>query len=132
MTRGYKNNNPGNIRLTPDTWQGEIKGDDKDFKKFKSMSYGYRALFILLRTYIQNRGYNTIRKIISVYAPTNENDTQSYISSVSRRTGIDPDEELDINNSLDIKNIVAAISYHENGIAPDLQQIDDGYKLFKA
>jgi hypothetical protein len=130
MTRGYINKNPGNIRLTVDTWKGEIEGKDKSFKTFKSMAWGYRALFVLLRTY-NTKGLNTIRKIISVYAPLNENDTQSYITSVSRRTGIDPDEQIYFADENNIVNLVAAISYHENGISPDLKQIDEGLTLFK-
>ena len=45
--RGLRNNNPLNIRHSADNFQGEIKGDDKSFKTFSSMPYGYRAGFVL-------------------------------------------------------------------------------------
>lgn len=131
LTRGYKNNNPGNIRKSNQSWLGKVEGDDPEFEKFKSMDYGYRALFILLRTYINN-GYNTIEKIIEKYAPSNENDTQSYIRSVERQTGLARGEYISFSNTQEIKNLVAAISYHENGITPDLAQIDKGYNLLYA
>jgi len=131
MTRGYINNNPGNIRLNNEVWQGEVvPSKDKSFKTFKSMPYGYRAIFILLRTYINRSGLDTIRRIISTYAPSNENQTDAYIRFVSNRTGIDPDEKISLSETKKLKDIVAAISYMENGVAPDLKEIDNGYLLF--
>lgn len=62
--RGLRNNNPLNIRHNADLFQGEIKGNDKLFKTFSSMPYGYRAAFVILATYL-SRGYNTIEKIIT-------------------------------------------------------------------
>ena len=53
MSRGLRNNNPGNIRRDRDKWQGEIvPSQDQSFKQFSSMAYGYRALikFCLLYT----------------------------------------------------------------------------------
>jgi len=131
MTRGYQNKNPGNIRLTADTWKGEIPGKDKSFKTFKSMSWGYRAIFVLLRTYIIDKQLNTIRKIISTYAPGNENNTGAYITTVAKHTGLDPDEQIYFSDESKIVDVVAAISYVENGIQPDISQIFDGLKLFK-
>lgn len=135
VTRGYQNNNPGNIRITFDKngnkefWQGEIDGTDRAFKKFKSMAYGYRAIFILLRTYI-SMGKNTIAKIISTYAPTNENDTSSYIKTVKYMSGLSDQEVITIADTDKLKKIVAGISYQENGITPDEADIDAGYVLF--
>jgi hypothetical protein len=130
MTRGYKNHNPGNIELTTSKWKGEIIGNDKRFKTFINMEYGYRAIFILLQSYFE-KGFNTIEKIINRYAPPVENVTSSYINTVSKRTGINPTDKIDWYNIKDIKNIVAAISFVENGIEPNLTQIEDGYKLLK-
>ena len=130
MTRGYINKNPGNIRKTLDFWKGEIKGSDKDFKTFSTMPYGYRAIFVLLSSYINKYGYDTIEKIISTYAPGNENNTENYILAVTQRTGLERDEPISFSDQQNIKSIVAAISYVENGITPDLQDIDEGYNLY--
>jgi len=128
MTRGYRNRNPGNIRKSEKVWVGEVEGTDKDFKTFRSMAYGYRALFALLREYI-SKDYNTIEKIINRYAPSSENATEAYIATVSRRAGIAPEDVLNFVNINKIKDIVAAISYVENGIPPNVVEIDNGYKL---
>jgi len=131
VTRGYKNNNPGNIRLTNIKWKGEVDGTDKSFKTFKSMPYGYRALFALLREYI-SKGYNTIEKIISRYAPGNENNTEAYINTVVKKTGIDRNTILTFAEYSRINDLVAAISFVENGITPDSSDINNGYKLLMA
>ena len=132
LTRGYINKNPGNIRLNGEHWQGEVEPSrDKEFKEFISMPYGYRAMFVLLRTYIIDQNLNTIRKIISTYAPVNENHTEGYIGFVSLQTGILPDRLINFYDSDVIKSLVAAISYFENGIEPDMKEINFGLTLYK-
>ena len=136
LSRGYRNNNPGNIVLTFDNkgnktfWKGEIEGDDKRFKTFKDIFHGYRAIFITLNSYI-NKGFNTIEKILNRYAPPSENQTNSYISTVSKLTGIPETEPVSFKKADDILRIVYAISYVENGVYPDNNDIMEGYKLFK-
>ncbi|MBX9055585.1 structural protein P5, partial [Parabacteroides merdae] len=47
--RGLRNNNPGNIRINGDLFQGEVRpSKDKSFKQFTTMAYGYRAMFKIL------------------------------------------------------------------------------------
>ena len=70
QSRGIRNNNPLNIRLSADKWQGmREEQTDKAFVQFKSMAYGYRAAWIILQSYY-NRFYVrskpfTVRNIIS-------------------------------------------------------------------
>mgnify|MGYP003533551919 FL=1 len=48
QSRGIRNNNPLNIRLSADKWQGmREEQTDKAFVQFKSMAYGYRAAWII-------------------------------------------------------------------------------------
>lgn len=90
-TRGYRNHNPGNIRLGSN-WQGLCKFQkDSSFCQFENFTYGLRALAILLNNYI-SKGYNTNKKIISRYAPGCENNTKAYILSVNRYTSLNSDE----------------------------------------
>jgi len=138
MTRGYRNNNPGNIRLTYDStgkktyWRGEIDGVDKSFKTFKNMYYGYRAIFITLNSYF-NKSHDTIEKIVSRYAPAEDNNNvQSYIKTLAMFTEKEPDERLSFSDNQTILKLVEGISFHENGIKPDVSQINEGYKLFKS
>jgi hypothetical protein len=128
MSRGLRNKNPGNIRKTPGFWKGEVTGSDPDFKTFKTMAYGYRAIFVLLKGYFTN-GYNTIDKIISRYAPSSENATDAYIRTVSERSGIPPDQVLSFDQALQIKRIVKAISYVENGTPAEDIEVENGFKL---
>lgn len=96
VTRGIRNNNPGNIRLSAARWKGEIRpAKDKEFCAFTSMEYGLRALIVTLRTYVVNHKVNTVRKMISRWAPANENNTAAYISYVEdfiKSWGFDPTE----------------------------------------
>lgn len=59
------------------------------------MCYGWRAAFVILtRSYYQKRGLNTIRKIISRWAPNNENNTEGYIKRVSQISRVAADDVL--------------------------------------
>lgn len=126
--RGLRNNNPLNIRHNADLFQGEIKGNDKLFKTFSSMPYGYRAAFVILATYL-SRGYNTIEKIISRWASPSENKTQTYISTVVKYSGVAADEILTATSGDKYILIVSAMSFVENGINADINQIKAGFAL---
>lgn len=114
--RGYRNNNPLNIRRTETRWQGQVDGDDKEFCSFASPVYGWRAaLIILMRTY-RKRGWNTIQEIIDHWAPDNENDTSAYTRNMVRLTGIPPDRVLMM---ADYKPLAKAMARFENGFLND-------------
>lgn len=118
--RGIRNNNPGNIRWGDD-WQGlipESQRTDKSFCQFKTPEYGIRAMIIILRNYQRKHGLNTVSGIIKRWAPPNENDTQAYINSVARATGVDADKRIDTNDSRFMMKLVQAIIQHENGEQP--------------
>ncbi len=129
MTRGYKNCNPGNIRINKDKFQGEvIPSQDKSFKQFRNMAYGYRAMFAILDTY-RKQGLDTIVKIIGRWAPPNENDTQAYINSVVKWSGVAKDKVLTDYSGADYINIVAAMSRMENGIQATVTDVIAGFNL---
>jgi hypothetical protein len=97
MTRGERNNNPGNIRKSGQRFLGEIcPSNDKAFKEFRSMDYGYRALEVILQTYNRKYGLNTVRTLIGRWAPGNENDTGAYIRRVCADTGYGADVPIDV------------------------------------
>ena len=127
-SRGLRNNNPLNIRHSADVFQGEIKGEDKSFKTFSSMPYGYRAAFVTLATYL-SRGWNTIEKIITRWAPPNENDTDRYIANVEKWSGVPRNKELTLAEGPDYIMIVAAMSFMENGQNADISQVTAGFNL---
>ena len=100
--RGIRNNNPLNIRLSSDRWQGQIApslsgraGGEASFCQFESMKWGWRAAFRLLcHTYYGKYKLRTIRDIITRWAPPKENNTEAYIRRVTDYIGIGPDREL--------------------------------------
>lgn len=81
ISRGIRNNNPFNIRKSHSRWQGLVPSSDPEFCQFSTMKYGARAGLVLLRNYIK-RGFDTPTKIINRFAPSTENDTDSYIRHV--------------------------------------------------
>lgn len=99
-TLGIRNKNPFNIRYnTAIKWKGQI-GQYKGFCRFSSMDYGIRSGLSLLRTYRYLYGLDTIRKIISRYAPSNENNTDYYISfvvGICRQYGFSIDADTSLN-----------------------------------
>lgn len=129
ITRGLKNNNPLNIRKSKDKFLGEIESTDKAFKQFKSVDYGYCAVFIILATY-NIRGANTIEKIISKWAPPSDgNHTENYIKNVSTRSGIDRRKVLTLKDGNAYIKIVAAMCYSENGQNANMEDVINGFKL---
>ncbi len=126
--RGIRNNNPLNIRHNTDVFKGEIKGKDKSFKTFSSMPYGYRAAFVTLASYLA-RDFNTVEKIISRWAPQNENNTKAYIAAVVKFSSVPKDKILTASDGIDYILIVSAMSFVENGQNADINQIKAGFAL---
>ncbi len=131
LPRGLRNNNPGNIRKSATRYQGEVQpSKDSAFKQFESLSWGYRAVFVLLDSYYR-RGIRTIREIISRYAPPFENYTEGYIRAVAEGAHLSADEDIDITDHDLMMRVVAAISEVENGRAATLADIELGWTLYK-
>ncbi len=131
MSRGLRNNNPGNIRNDKTKWQGEvIPSQDKDFKQFKSIAWGYRAMFVVLNTYQKKHGLKTIEQMISRWAPPCENDTEAYIKAVARWSNIAADCPVTSTNHDQMVPIVAAMSRVENTEAAEMNDVEAGWRLF--
>ena len=130
MSRGIENCNPGNIRHSKVFYQGEVQPSrDRSFKQFRSMAWGYRAMFILLDTYRKRYGLNTIRGMISRYAPPSENNTEAYIAAVCSWTGLGADEPLDTRSRRVMVPVVMAMSRVENGCAARCTEVEEGFDL---
>ena len=139
--RGIRNNNPLNIRHSADRWQG-VRGEQKDksFVQFKSMAYGYRAAWKTLQSYYnrfchQSKPY-TVRNIITRWAPPKENDTEAYIRTVLRLSGIGGKENLLPPENVDsygrLSKLIASMTCMECGIPyskVDEEAIYRGYQL---
>lgn len=131
MSRGLRNNNPGNIRRSRVRYKGEVRPSrDPDFKEFSTMAYGYRAVFVLLDTYRSRYGLTTIRQMLNRYAPPTENFTEGYVRFVADYSGVMPDEVVDTRSEKDMIPIVAAMSKIENGVAANIEDVERGWELF--
>lgn len=119
ITRGLRNNNPGNIRLGQ-PWQGLVptsQRTDPEFCQFTGPEWGIRAIAKILHNY-EVEGVTTLRQAINHWAPPVENDTSSYVNAVSQMTGIQPDIYIDLSAYEVVMPMVKAIIYHENGSQP--------------
>lgn len=115
IPRGIRNNNPLNIRVG-NTWLGEVPNPtESEFEQFVNVLYGLRAAFIILRRYIRRYHSNTIRKIVSRWAPRVENDTDHYCSFVAQRCNVNPDAVVDYFDEDLMVNIVRAMAKFECG-----------------
>lgn len=112
LPRGIRNNNPGNIRKTATAWQGEVDGADGAFETFRDPEDGLRALARLLLRYA-DYGLDTVRAVLTRYAPACENDTDGYVAHVAARLGVAPDEPIRVGDHLE--PLMRAIVDHENG-----------------
>ena len=130
LPRGLRNCNPGNIRITKDKWKGlrDVQ-TDKEFFQFTEMKWGYRALLKVLRNYRKLHGCQTLADMIKRYAPDNENNTNAYIGAVCNRLGIPPFFVPDVDSKAAMCMIASAISFVENGVAAEKEDIADGWEL---
>lgn len=73
-------------------------GQSTGFQQPASYEEGIRAMDDNLKVYGTKHKINTLRGVISRYAPSSENDTEGYINFVAQRTGLKPDQEIDLTN----------------------------------
>lgn len=131
VPRGLRNNNPLNIRIG-NSWLGERAPwdcTDPEFEEFVSMIYGLRAAFCVIRRYIRHYHRQTIRQIITSWAPANENDTERYVQLVSRETGISPDDKILYEDKPTMCALVRAMAHMEVGKSLPLDDIEKAYDL---
>ena len=114
--RGFRNNNPTNIKwASPINWVGQ-KGKDADgFVIFDTVENGLRAGAMNAKNKIK-RGLNTVRKIILDWTSGDDPVVQAnYIKTVASRMQRGADDP--VTNS-DIPRLLDGIVYFENGSQP--------------
>lgn len=111
--RGLRNNNPGNLIAAPNS-VGYDYGNNHRYVKFASSRDGNAALSrqIMLDA---ERGLNTLDSLLRKYAPASVgNNTQGYIDRVSKGTGFNPYERLDMHDPRVLEKIIPYIIKVEN------------------
>lgn len=122
LPRGIRNHNPLNIRLNPaNRWQGRIEPErntDGAFEQFEGPIWGLRAGAVLIIAHYDRRGADTIRKLVRIWAPENENDTEAYSAFVARETGFLADQRLDFHRAEHLRPVLVAMIRMENRQQP--------------
>ncbi len=131
ISRGIRNNNPGNIDFNPrNKWNGqlglEVGVPRPRFARFDEPENGIRALGKLLLNYrgkdgmpgVGGPGIDTVRETINRWAPGHENDTEAYIASVAKALRVRADDIIDVRKPDVLRTFVVSIIKHENGAQP--------------
>lgn len=122
-SRGERNNNPLNLRISKNAWIGILTSQDGVFEYFQNNFFGYRAAYLCLKKH-HNRGCDTIAKLINKWAPPVENNTNAYIEFVSEQMGIDANVKLQWSY-----DVVFLLMYYmcvfENGYIIDKKSLSD-------
>lgn len=121
---GLRNNNPGNLRVSPAPWRGTI-GENQGFAVFDTMHNGLRALARQIITYQDRYNIRTVSAAISRWAPSTENNTAQYIAFVCSVLNCKPDDEFDFHDVDFLFWIVTAIGEEENGHDAFLANVSD-------
>ena len=123
-----------NIKRNSDQWEGVDYGGiewSPRFAVFKTMTYGLRALFVNMNTQIV-RGHNTIAKLIGVWAPSHENDTDNYVKTVARAANVKP-STYRLTSIVADKDVCIAIAkqiaVNEGGIKLTDSELNEAYGL---
>ncbi|EAA8631116.1 lytic transglycosylase domain-containing protein [Salmonella enterica subsp. enterica] len=125
LSRGIRNNNPGNLNFAGQKGATLESGPDARFASFPTMLEGIAALDRQVMLYLK-RGKNTIDQIIDIYAPSSDgNNTSSYKSYLSQYTGLGVKEKIDASNFEVMKKLIQGIINHENGAAASAVSGDD-------
>ncbi|WP_347252905.1 lytic transglycosylase [Leminorella grimontii] len=119
--RGLRNNNPGNINYIGQRG-ASLERPGGRFAKFETAFDGLRAMSNQLLRYFDGKTtgkrLQTLRDIISTWAPGSENNTEAYISGMSKRLGISPDAALNLRDPKVMSALMSGIVHHENGRNP--------------
>lgn len=117
---GLRLNNPLNIRKSTIVWEGKAAVQpNEDFVSFIDAHHGIRAAAKNLLTYYRKYKIKTVQGIVTRWAPPDDdNDTASYITRVSQRLQVRPDDNLDLEDPEVLKALVVAMMPEEIGIVP--------------
>lgn len=132
ITRGLRNNNPGNIIHTNSNWYGLCKRQkDERFCQFTHILYGYRAMLKILNNYYFKYGVRTIMDVVNRWAPESDgNMPKAYARRVCVYTNTTPKAKLPSPEaSCHLwSNILLGMTYVENG---ENIAYDEGWLMYQ-
>lgn len=123
--RSFRNNNFGNIKYVGQsdaTLEAANAQGEQTFAKYDSPEEGMRGLANQLSSYAEGtskavnyRKLTNVRDIITQFAPNNENDTEGYISTLSKKLNVRDNETLDLSNPAVMTDMIRQIATIEGG-----------------
>lgn len=143
-SRGFFNNNPGNMDRSADVWQGEIRdpADTRlsDFQRnelvkgrfcvFSSPQLGIRANAKNLFAYYDKLNLRSVNALIYKWAPPIENDSAAYAAAVAKKLGVSGDATVNVRDWKTLYALIDAIIRVECGGMPySGNEIEDGLML---
>lgn len=118
FSRGYTNNNPGNVRITSIGWQGKVvPSTDSEYEQFVSLGHGIRASVKNLESYVR-KGINRASDMIRYWQTGNVNTgNPNYANHVISKylSGVDGTIVI---GSQQFQNLMLGIFDFENGGHP--------------
>lgn len=103
-------NNPGNLRWADGYGTHNTKSGK--FAVFPTLDEGVLAATKQLQIY-GSKGINNVKDIVNKWAPSNENDTASYIRHVVKSTKFSETEKLNLNDPAVLAKLISAMATKE-------------------
>ena len=113
-SRAWRNNNPGNIERGNYAKEKGAIGDDGRFAVFPNYDRGRSALEDLLKS--KNYRELKISDAMKRYAPSHENDTESYIKFIEQKSSTNRNTKMKDLSQEGIKAFADAIERYEGNI----------------
>jgi len=116
---GFRNNNPLNLKSDGKTkWNGATGVPTKgDFLGFKDYSSGIRAGARTLYNYGRLHNIDTVNGVLNRFAPVKDknNNNANYASHIQKRTGIAPNQKINLRDEATLQKLVPAMGSFEIG-----------------
>lgn len=123
LSRGIRNNNPGNLVKTNIPWNGKaIPNTDGKFEQFINIRFGIRAGIMNVFAKIK-QGHNTLEKLVNILSNDSVEKKAAYTSFLALRTGRATKQPITYLSKEDTIKLFKAIATFENG--PDAAKIPD-------
>lgn len=117
---GVRNNNPGNLQQSGVQWQGGVPSTNPRFAAFATPEHGIRALAVNAQ-HLQANGAQSVSDLVGQWSPASENgqaNTAAYIADVSKAMGVQPGDNVNLQDPAQLTAFTNAIISHENGGNP--------------
>ena len=141
-----------NAKTEGKTWLAEMEASEKESTGIKNLKIKYNKVFgyyievsnsfkdqvpdyyVRKQTLTNAERYTTdklkeLEDVIMRWAPPCENNTEVYIATVEKRSGISRHTILNRNNREQLIAVVAAMSYVENGVPANMDEVRKGWEL---